>query len=224
MAWLLLGILALLALGVGLAWQPMFVTFWVRGHTLTWVMGFQVHWLWWHFGDDWLIPQTPAAHASGGMSFDPSLVKDGLWVVSWYRSFLQRAWSSVRFTRCDCHATIGLGEASDTALAIGAISALLGWWLVHRILPQAGTTRPSVKVEPNWNQADFHFHLATQFWFRPSFMTVAALHSLVAEIRDGVRPHKLRRVQHGHIPGGTLGSSSHRIAHENRDGIHQGHD
>lgn len=204
--WLLLGIVAVAVSGVvGVSFSPLFVTFWVKGEALTWAMGFRAHWLGRHFGDEWLIPQTPAAHATRGMSFDPSMVRDGLWVLSWFRHFIRRAWPEVRVTHFECDATLGLGEASDTGLVVGAISSLLGWWLVERILPQSQKTTPGMHVEPNWKRPELCFRLTTKFWFRPSSMARAAIESLGTQIFGWWRLHKTRRVQHGYSPDGRFG-------------------
>ncbi len=206
MGWLLLALLVAVMVGMAMvSWQRLSVTFWVRGEALTWVMGFRVAWIWWQFGDSWLIPKTPAAHASAGMSFDPSLVHDGLWVLSWYRHFIHRAWHCVRVTQFQCEGTIGLGEAADTGMAVGAMSSLIGWWLAYHILPQTRQARPSMGVQPNWDQPDFRFHLLTRFWFRPWSLMVAAFQSFGVQILGGWRLHTLRRVQHGHVSGGTHG-------------------
>jgi hypothetical protein len=206
MLWLLLGIAAMVLGGVvGLIFTPLYVTFWIRGEALTWAMGFQAHWLGRQFGDEWLIPKTPAAHASRGMSFDPSLVKDGLWMLSWYRHFIRRAWPQVQMTHFDCDAIVGLGEASDTGLLVGPISSLLGWWLVERIVPQSQKIRPRMHVEPNWNRPEFCFRLTTKFWLRPSAMVRAAIESLGAQAFGRWPIHTIRRVQHGHSPDGRLG-------------------
>ncbi len=206
MIWVLLAITAVVLSGVLYAiYTPLFVTFWIKGEALTWAMGFQAHWLGRQFGDAWLIPKTPAAHASRGMSFDPSMIKDGLWVLTWYRHFIRRAWPQVRMTHFECDGTIGVGQASDTGLLVGAVSSLLGWWLVERIVPQSQKTRPGMHIEPNWNRPDFCFRLTTKFWFRPSAMAWAAVESLGAQIFGWWPIHTMRRVQHGHNPDGRPG-------------------
>lgn len=206
MGWLLLGVLVLSGMGMaGLSWRPLFVKFWVQGDALTWVMGFHVDWVWWHFGESWLVPQTPAAHASPGMSFDPSRVRDGLCVLSWFRHLIHRAWPRVRVTEFICEGAVGFGDASDTAMTVGALSSLVGWWVVYHILPQMGHTPPRIHVEPQWDQPTLRLQFRTRFWFRPSSLIVAALQSFAVQVSTGRRRQKLRGVQHGNISGGTRG-------------------
>ena len=160
--------------------QPLTVQVWIHGGGLTWKMGLAVHWLVFTMGDSWQIPRSPAAQTKPGMSFDPKRIRKGWHVLGWYRRFVEILWRRCQVTQFSVDAELGLGEASDTGLVFGMVASGIGWWLTHRIQPQA-TRPPVIDVEPVWDHTAFSGHLQGEFNVEPR----AVLSSLFASLTTG---------------------------------------
>ncbi|MCL4318470.1 MAG: DUF2953 domain-containing protein [Firmicutes bacterium] len=157
--------------------QPLTVQVWIHGGGITWEMGFAVHWLGFAMGDSWQIPRSPAAQSQPGMSFDPKRIRKGWHVLRWYRRFVEVLWRRCQVTKFSVDAEVGLSDASDTGLVCGMVAGGIGWWLTHRIHPQA-VTPPVMDVEPVWDHAAFAGHLKGEFSVEPRAILASLFESL----------------------------------------------
>jgi hypothetical protein len=160
--------------------QPLTFQVWIHGGGITWEMGFAIRWLIFVMGDSWQIPRSPAAQTQPGMSFDPKRIRKGWHVLGWYRRFVEVLWCRCQVTNFSVHAEFGLGEASDTGLVFGMVVGGIGWWLTHRIQPQA-ITLPVMDVEPAWDRAAFSGQLRGEFKVEPRAILFSLLTSLATK-------------------------------------------
>lgn len=164
--WIIGGVVLVGAIVTWLVLRPMLWHAWAHGEGRHWTMGFRMRYLGWTVGDEWQVPRSPANGTMHGTVFDPSMISEGLWVVSHYMRFIGALWRRMVIDAFVTTAKVGVGDPAQTATIMGYVTWGLALWTNSRIAPRSDVP-PTLGVNPHWNGPEVAGNFSSIFRLRP---------------------------------------------------------
>lgn len=158
-------------------------------------------------------PTAAEATFRGGVERLHKVVDTVHVAVADYRAAIEYLAARAVATRIEAGLAVGTGDVASTGIAAGVGWAALGNLAVQlqRNLPE-GSSRPVVRVFPDYRRKVFEASLDCIFKVRAGYIIGAALRLLRTNRRRNVRARS-----------GSNGRASHPRPHEDGHGEHQGH-
>ncbi len=157
----LAGVIILMAL-------PITTTIVFSGQGTQWVMAFHAHAMGMRISRSWPVP-TPKRKIRPTTGIDPKRLREGIHVFNVYRHFISVLWAQTQVTQFSCVGSLGLEEASTTAIMTGLVNNLVGLWVSLHIAPNS-SSRPVFGIYPVWNRVHVEGELTATVTFRVGYL------------------------------------------------------
>jgi len=193
---------ALGLIGLGLTWTLMIDWWWVAveavGDNATWTLQVSLHILWFTRHRCWKLPSA-ARSSNPSVMFNPKRVRQGVLAFRWYRRLARGMNRRMVVQSFDGSLQVGLGSPDQTALVVGWVNLMMGWWLQERIAPKAEIP-PQWRIDPDWDRIGIRCRLASRVKIK-GWMIAAAiaetcplgLHAVTVRARRQISWQKFRQ-------------------------------
>ncbi len=180
-------IIALIIIGIGLIGVitlltlPITTTIGFSGEGAQWVIALDTRIMGMKSAQSWQLPKAPGRKTQASHS-DLKRIRQRIQALNAYRHFIRALWRKTSVTRFFCVGSVGLGEASTTAIITGIMNNLVGLWVSLHIAPNS-STRPIFGISPVWDRAHVAGEVTATLQFRVIDLTTAAIRAVYITIR-----------------------------------------